>query len=184
MIKPIVIGFFAAVIFVIVATYLHLKAYKEPNIYYDSISNLQLIYIEVRGDYAQTSAKLTEVEDALAKQQIICESTFGLFFDDPEQVATQDLKSWVGCAFHKTIDIPTNYAMHYIKEEGNILSADFEGSPALGPAKVYPKAKKMLGSQLSLFPALEIYSYSKPKELKTKYYFALSQVTVGKSAKR
>lgn len=180
MIRSLVIGFLGAIILIGAATYFHLKAYKEPSIYYDSQPPLTLVFIEIRGDYVQTSIKIGEVENLVKTANFKCDATFGLFFDDPELVATQDLKSWMGCIYQDGEQIPEGIETLTIKKlEANkdILAADFEGSPALGPRKVYPKAKKMLGNSISLFPALEIYTY-KNNELRTKYYFLSEQSIV------
>jgi hypothetical protein len=180
MIRPLVIGFFGAILSIGIATYFHLKAYEEPSVYYDTRPSLFLVYAELRGDYVQTSNKILEVEQLVLSKNHSCDATFGLFFDDPDLVATQDLKSWVGCVYYSMNDLPPlieNLKVTTITEQANILSADFAGSPALGPRKVYPKAKKMLGNS-TLFPALEIYIYDNNKELKTKYYFLLEQSTV------
>lgn len=184
MIKSLVIGFVSAIVIVITSTYFYLKAYKEPSIYYDTLPAYHIVYKENRGVYVQTSQTIISIEETLKKQSLICESTFGLFFDDPDVVVEQDLKSWAGCIFKDKPNInslPEDVKLLTIQTQTDVLSADFDGSPALGPIKVYPKAKKMLGSN-SLFPALEIYSYQKDNSLKTKYYFSIEQFTFGKSA--
>ncbi len=176
MIRSIVIGFITAILFVGISTYINLKAYKEANIYYDTMPSYTLIYTNVTGDYVQTSTMLKQVEELLKKSNIPCPQTFGLFLDDPNIVVVHDLKSKVGCIYFENplglTKIPDGLEKRNIKSEDNQLSADFEGSPALGPRKVYAKAQTFV-SDNSLFPALEIYSYNQKNELTTKYFFNL-----------
>lgn len=175
MTRSIVIGFLAAILFVGISTYINLKAYKEAKIYYDVMPGYTLIYTNITGDYVQTSLKLKEVEDLLEKENIPCQETFGLFLDDPNIVVVQDLKSKVGCIYKedsKIINKIDGLETLYIKGQSDLLTADFEGSPALGPRKVYSKAQKMISGN-SLFPALEIYNYNQKNELTTKYFFNL-----------
>ncbi|MCB0347756.1 MAG: hypothetical protein KDD37_02930 [Bdellovibrionales bacterium] len=176
MVRSIVIGFFAALLFVGISTYVKLGAYKEAQVYYDKMPSYKLIYLDLSGDYSQTSLKLNEVETLLKTVNIPCPHTFGLFLDDPNVVVTQDMKAKVGCIYNDTSKqfegLPKELQMTIISGSNDKLSASFEGSPALGPKKVYVKAQKIKGQE-SLFPALEIYSFNSKKELTTKYFFSV-----------
>lgn len=131
-----------------------------------------VLYKEHMGAYHKIMDDLTAVENYAKEKGIVCAETFGEYIDDPGVVEQERLRSNVGCVVadgtaeqdgFKTKTFPARKA----------LVATFEGSPALGPYKVYGKAgDEMQTRRLSPDGAIvEVYKVLENGGLRTRYLF-------------
>lgn len=85
---------------------------------------------------------LEKVEAWAKDAKVDCSKSFGHFLDDPEVVEHERLRSHVGCIVDQNkTDLPENFKMKTLPA-GKYVVADFMGSPAIGPMKVYKKARQ------------------------------------------
>lgn len=153
--------------------YFYLGMNREVNVDGPKPVLFWLLYKEHRGAYHKIGPILNEVEKKALDKSIPCINTFGLFLDDPKTVDEDRLRSEVGCVLTEQIpDIPEGLKQkEWIHEQA--LHLKFEGSPSIGPFKVYPKAEEWMTENRKTMPeqVLEMYSLSPKGELTTHYYF-------------
>lgn len=133
------------------------------------------------GPYHHIVGKIQEVETWAADNNISCSKSFGLYLDNPAEVEQERLRSFGGCLLEssdKVIAPELLLPKMEIHQWGGtqLVQAYFEGSPGIGPFKVYPKATQfMQGRQLT--PAssvLEVYHILEDgKAMQTHYYFVV-----------
>lgn len=127
------------------------------------------------GPYHTVLADLEEVEKWVKENaHLNCDETFGEYLDDPSVVEHERLRAHVGCliASKPAVELPAGYEISEIPARNTVV-ADFRGSPALGPYKVYGKAQRYIvekGLKPS-GPPLEIYRRMSPTEMMTIYLF-------------
>lgn len=136
----------------------------------------KLIYKEHTGSYHKIVSKLQEVESWAKQNNIDCSKSFGMYLDDPEKTEESRLRSYGGCL---VTEIPSTLPEDIKSKElpeRLYLMAQFEGSPAIGPFKVYPKIQKQLkdNNQTLIDGVLEVYVIHSEKEMTTTYYFPIS----------
>lgn len=166
-------GFFVAMIISFLGTGIYLGYYKNVN---TSISTPTVKYLlgkEVVGPYHMVNKYIEEVEAFSKEQNIACPKSFGMYYDDPQKKDPEDLKSFVGCVLDEPVSIDNeNFISKTLKIEKAYM-ATFEGSPALGPLKVYPDAKEWFERNKLVFPyALEIYLI-RDSSFKTEFIFPI-----------
>lgn len=133
------------------------------------------------GPYHEIVSKIKEVEEFLKTKGFPCQESFGLYLDNPESIEQARLRSFGGCLVPNTLEFQKYLAelegseLH-VWEAQNFIEAKFEGSPGVGPFKVYPKVagylqSKRLESQASV---LEKYVMVDANTMVTYYYFPLS----------
>jgi len=171
MLKTIFLTFMLATIFIIATTYIYLGGYKDADFQVTNRPSFYLVYKDILGSYEQTSFAIAEIEEKLKSENIICERTFGYFLDSPDKIVESDLRSKVGCLFSNSQS--TSLKQTKLSPAKSVVRAVFEGSPALGPMKVYDKAHNWLSGK-SAFPSLEIYSYNTDNKIITTYYFQVT----------
>ncbi len=130
------------------------------------------------GAYYEISPVITEVETWAQKNGFTCVMTFGLYQDDPGIVENERLRSFGGCLLNQAewdrilkTTLPPDYKVDQFPQN-NYLLASFDGSPWIGPYKVYSKAGRELAKEgkTELFPVLEVYR-TDGKRIQTVYYF-------------
>lgn len=145
-----------------------------------------LLYKEVVGPYHEVATHIIEMEDFAKSQGIICTRTFGHYLDDPNGVDHNRLRSHVGCLFPSSMDFSDLTSTTEFQEKayktGSIVfdayvKGTFDGSPALGAIKIYPKILKAAREQnLSLNnKAFEVYEVKSSKNVRTQVYFQILQ---------
>lgn len=125
--------------------YFRLGFYKEVRLEkMNSAIDMHLIYKEHRGPYHRINNIIKEVEEWAEIENIDCPKTFGEYFDDPSRIDPDRLKSHGGCVVNqKPESLPVHIKYKY-HEPKVYLKAYFEGSPAIGPMKVYPAIQDWL----------------------------------------
>lgn len=132
------------------------------------------------GAYHKIATVITEVETWAKANGEPCSLSFGEFYDNPETVDEDRLRSRGGCITSsdkvKSIAsnglLPAGYSTSTI-DHRDALVASFDGSPAIGPWKVYSKVMadmKTLDLELN-GPVLEIYEILSATSGRTRYIF-------------
>ncbi|MCO5113724.1 MAG: hypothetical protein M9899_06075 [Bdellovibrionaceae bacterium] len=144
----------------------------------------KIIFKEVVGPYHEVAPHITEVEEFAKAHGIICARTFGYYLDNPSGVDHHRLRSHVGCLLESATDLTHltqnpefeshNYKVDEIKFNSYIMGA-FDGSPALGAIKIYPKIlKTALENHLILNDkAFEIYEVKSSSKVRTLVIFEI-----------
>ncbi len=165
----------------------YLGAFKPVDPMEKSLGPLILLYKTHVGAYHKIVSLLNEVEDWAAKNNIPCSKTFGEFLDDPLLVEEGRRRAHCGCVVSlegrtlskmrelDTLFLPEGFRLKEIPLR-KYVSVDFEGSPSIGPMKVYPKVMKYFETkQKSLAdPVIEIYHVYSSTEMTTTYLFPMN----------
>lgn len=128
---------------------------------------LLLVYKLHKGDYKQSSAVTDEVYYRL-KEKLGIETSkgFGLYFDNPKEVATADLRAALGVVIEgrpreSLPELPAGYRIAEIPEsEAVIVTFPYHGtvSIVLGVLRVYPRLNAFIAAEdLQTGPIFEIY---------------------------
>jgi AraC family transcriptional regulator len=175
------IGFFAAYMMT------YLGAFKPVVISEKKAGPFQMIYKTHIGPYHKIVPRIEEVENWAKTQNIDCRFSFGEYLDNPENTEEVRLRSHGGCIFQ---DLPAVFENLVVPEgfekktlpERHYVTAIFEGSPGIGPLKVYPKILAYIEDQRLIKDEsiLEIYEIHSQKAMTTTYYFPIKNPTAPK----
>lgn len=127
----------------------YLGAYKEPVIQEDSVPAFHILYKTHVGPYHEINPLIAEVEAWAKDNDIKCPQTFGEYIDDPAQMEPERLMSHGGCIVDEPVPSPAKGMKQRLVPAGKYVVATFDGSPSIGPFKVYP----------------EVYEYAKTQRL-------------------
>lgn len=136
---------------------------------------IAMVYMEHIGPYHKILDTLTKVEEWAKSQNIDCSKSFGHFLDNPDVVEHERLRSNVGCVVdHPIEDLPKDMKFTIIPG-GRYFVADFAGSPAIGPMKVYRKAREKYAERNLPAPddVIEIYQLHPDKTMTTSFLFRI-----------
>ena len=175
MFKHLVAAVFLGAVGFVTYLLIHLGAFKPVAISEELGPSMKLIYKEHSGAYHKIVEIIQEVEGGAIKNGIDCRRSFGEYIDKPAEVEEGRLRSRGGCW---VTEIPANMPPDFKSEEypeRNYVKAVFEGSPSIGPWKVYSKVdgyiednrKKLSGN------VIEVYLIKSPKEMVTTYLFPI-----------
>jgi AraC family transcriptional regulator len=156
--------FFLALVavFATLAVYLffYLGFYKPVEISVAIRGPFHLLYRPHTGAYHLIGPVIGEVEAWAAQNHVICEKTFGEYIDDPSSIDQDRLRSHGGCMIPSSMNVEIPSPFQYeTRGEKSYVVAHFDGSPSIGPFKVYPKVQKYLAEQhlKSSQPVIETY---------------------------
>ena len=138
-----------------------------------------LVYKLHRGPYHKIAPLIDSVETFFKEHERPCPLTFGRYLHDPHQVPHDRLESHGGCAFLKkdkrllSLVAQGGYEMEEVPKKEYVV-AHFEGSPSIGPLKVYGSVKKWLAryGYEQQGPVIEIYQTTSEDSLRTRYLFS------------
>lgn len=142
-------------------------------------ANFLILARDHMGPYHKIADVISDVEKWARSKDEPCTLTFGEYYDNPEVTDEDRLKSRGGCILSSQAkadelakSLPEGLTISELKV-GESLEAIFEGSPAIGPQKVYPRAQEMMKSLdlASSGPVMEIYEVVSPTSGKTRYFF-------------
>ena len=135
------------------------------------------------GAYHKIAAMISEVENWARANGEPCVLTFGEYTDNPDQTDEDRLRSRGGCIIsdeaHATalraLTLPTGVSVTSY-EIPDALTASFDGSPSIGPIKVYPQVFSYMASLdlRSSGPIFEIYEVLSPTSGRTRYIFPVT----------
>ena len=179
MLKWIIATILGTIIGIGVYLYNYLGGYKPVELAEIISEPLILLSKDHTGPYHKIVPIIMEVENWAKENGISCKKSFGEFLDSPESVEEGRLRSHGGCLLSKEESLKLQDK--YKSKDGfkiseiasrKVLQARFEGSPGIGPMKVYPKALKYLEEKrLSLNgPVIEIYEIHEDQKAMTTYY--------------
>ncbi len=126
-----------------------------------------LVYKSLTGDYKNSATAMDEIYHYL-KDEYNIETTkgFGIYYDDPEKVAVEKLRSDAGCIiepgdYKKMDDIKRIYQVKNFPQQ-KCLVAEFpyrnKLSIAFGVMKVYPTLEKEIKkNEYKVAPIMEMY---------------------------
>lgn len=162
--KWIILSFFTLIFWVGLYLYIYLGLAKPVSLEVTMFPPLTMIYQEHIGAYHHIGPVIAEVEKKLQDRGISCATTFGEYLDNPNEVEADRLKSLGGCVFFESADFIKNLKLeNELKtkqiEERKVVQARFQGSPSIGPMKVYPKINEVIHDQrlVKNGPLIEIY---------------------------
>ncbi len=105
-----------------------------------------IVYLDYTGDYSGVGKPMDELYNALLADEIETYQGIGIYYDDPKNTPTDQLRSKIGCIleekdFPKIEDLKKKYNIMTF-EEKNSLTTEFpfknQFSIILGIIKVYP----------------------------------------------
>jgi effector-binding domain-containing protein len=159
----------------IVYLYFHLGAYKSVTLELKEQGPFLMVYKEHIGPYHKIVPLIEEVEKWAKSKGESCVKSFGEFLDDPKSVEQERLRSHAGCIISKTIQgLPEGYQFKELPKQ-LFLYGVFDGSPAIGPYKVYMKAAKYM-EEKGYTPngsVTEVYEILPNNKMTTEYYFKI-----------
>jgi effector-binding domain-containing protein len=166
---------FFIIISLIVYLFYHLGAYKSVSMELKEQGPFIMVYKEHIGPYHKIVPVIEEVEKWAKTQGESCVKSFGEFLDDPKSVEQERLRSHAGCLISKTISVlPEGYKIQELPKQV-FLYAVFDGSPAIGPYKVYMKAANFM-EEKGYMPngsIIEVYEIFPNNKMTTEYYFKI-----------
>lgn len=177
--KSLLLIIFIGLISLVIYMTITLGVFKEVTVTEGTYQELHLIYKDHLGPYHTIAEVIKDVETWTKAQGLACDLTFGQFIDDPSIVEHERLKSRGGCvvsAFPTADKIPVEMKTMIIPARNYIL-AEFDGSPWLGPYKVYSKIAKIADEKKVRIvdPVIEIYKLIDAHHMETTYLFPLPQ---------
>lgn len=142
------------------------------------------------GAYHKIAAVISDVEAWARAHGETCAVTFGQYFENPESTDEDRLHSRGGCVLSEPNKIselkallaePTTNALEMkidTIEISDALVAVFDGSPSIGPMKVYSRMQEMMKEQdlRSSGPVLELYEVLSPTTGRTRYFFPVESL--------
>ena len=155
--------------------YIYLGGFQPVSIKVGFFGPKSLLYKTHIGAYHKINKSITEIEKWSKKNGYDCQTTFGQYLSDPKTTQTEYLKSYAGCViYHTPAQIPSIYQTKQLPKTRSVI-AHFNGSPAIGPWKVYPQVKEFIKDKglISKNYSMEFY-HLKNKTLTTTYVFPLS----------
>lgn len=154
---------------------IHLGVFKPVTISMGEFGPFHLVYKKHLGAYHKIVPVIEDVERWVRTQGEACQISFGEYLDDPKRVEQDRLRSHGGCFVKKPIpSLPSGFEQ---KELGRqfFIHAEFAGSPAIGPYKVYLKANQLMQDKglVPNGPVYETYEILSDQKMKTNYYFSV-----------
>jgi AraC family transcriptional regulator len=171
--------------------YWHLGGWKEVSVAKTQYSELYMLSKSHMGPYHKIVPVIQEVETWAKANSIECKKSFGEYLDKPDQVEEIRLRSKGGCLLSAAefeqlknlgtentrfkINLPEGFELSH-RPAAEYIVASFEGSPGIGPMKVYPKVEQFMTANnlKSASSSIEIYEIKDgPRNMTTTYLFGL-----------
>jgi hypothetical protein len=164
-----------AVLIVALLGYLaYLGVFSALKVTEQKLGPYTLAYAEYMGPYSGSGPILTRVNNSLKQDGVECTKGFGIYFDDPKQVAADKLRSKLGCIIEakdlaKFGKVSRKYkimkwpARDCLVTEFPIRS---DLSYMIGPMKAYPELNKALKAKgYKMSTVMELYDMPAKKIL-------------------
>ncbi len=158
----------------------YLGVFKPVVISQQSRGPYVMVYKDHVGPYHKTVSVITEVETWIYDKGLDCHLSFGEYPDDPEKTEEARLKSRGGCLLDSLSpevakQLPPDFKVAEKPAQPYVVAV-FEGSPGIGPMKVYPKIAdymKTHGLQQkgAVIEIYEIHSRTENNSMTTTYLF-------------
>ena len=152
----------------------YVGAFKPVLISEKNAGPFLMIYKDHSGPYHKIVPVIEEVEQWAKAHGLDCKLSFGEYLDNPDVTEEGRLRSHGGCLVSEfPTNLPEGFKTQTIPEK-NYVTAIFEGSPGIGPLKVYPKVfnyfeENRLKRSDSV---IEVYEVRGSESMVTTYYFS------------
>ncbi|HEY8271406.1 MAG TPA: GyrI-like domain-containing protein [Pseudobdellovibrionaceae bacterium] len=173
-------SFLIAVLLVVISIgawlFYYLGAFKPVDIREVQKEPMKMIYKDHTGPYYKIVAVIQEVETWAKAHNVDCSESFGEYIDDANVVEEARLRSHGGCIVKEfPPNLPEGIKTREVPARKYVM-AIFNGSPGIGPMKVYPKVESYMHEHhLTMDGAiLEIYVIHSEKAMTTTYLFPLA----------
>tara|TARA_Y100000817_G_C16738970_1_gene491536 strand:- start:82 stop:633 length:552 start_codon:yes stop_codon:yes gene_type:complete len=176
-VRYIILGFGFFLIFVVGTILYNIGFFKDAVIEGTQEVTFNGVYKDYVGPYHKVLPLFEEVELAVKNLGNSCSKTYGVYLDDPDEVDADRLRAKIGCIVETEVkDLPEGLKFETVGP-APFLKLSFDGSPAAGPLKVYPKADQWILNQgLPKYEfVLEIYISGPNDEYVTEYYFPVTR---------
>jgi AraC family transcriptional regulator len=154
----------------------YLGAFKSVEINQAQRPAMKMIYKDHTGPYHKIVSVIQEVESWAKSQKIDCTESFGEYIDDANMVEEPRLRSRGGCLVKEfPQSLPEGFKTREVPARAYVV-AIFDGSPGIGPLKVYPKAEAYMKDHGLMMDGavIEIYVIASEKAMTTTYLFPLA----------
>jgi AraC family transcriptional regulator len=178
--RNVFLGIILSIIIILSWASINLGVFKPVFIKVSSYPEMFLLYKEHVGPYHQIVHDIEVVEKWAAENNLNCQKSFGHFLDNPEIKEHARLKSHVGCWLPQKISflqpspyvLPEGFHFKVIPPQEYII-AEFLGSPAIGPFKVYGEVNEYFAEHKwgRAEDVLEVYERYDKDKIKTYYLF-------------
>lgn len=151
----------------------YLGTFKPVIITEKSAGPFQVIYKSHTGPYHKIVPVIEEVEKWAKENGLDCKLSFGEYLDSPKATEEARLRSNGGCLVNQVpANMPEGFQSKTIPER-KYVTAVFEGSPGIGPMKVYPKVYEYAENQRIPLEevVMEVYEVHSETAMTTSYYF-------------
>ncbi len=151
----------------------YLGAFRPVVIAEKTDGPMQMIFKSHVGPYHKIVPVIQEVEKWAKDNWIDCTLSFGEYLDNPETTEEARLRSNGGCLVKQIpANLPEGFQSKTIPEK-KYVTALFEGSPGIGPMKVYPKVYEYAQEQRIALEetVMEVYQIHSEESMTTVYYF-------------
>ncbi len=135
-----------------------------------------VLYMEHWGPYHQIIDDLQKVERWVQAQNKTCLQTYAEFLDDPQTTEHARMRSHVGCLVdQKFAGIPDDFKQKIVPKR-KYLQAFFQGSPAIGPLKVYSGLTGQIETRKLKFLGAPVELYTEGPPFETEYLFPVEEL--------
>lgn len=151
----------------------YLGAFKGVDISESEQGPFKLVYKDHTGSYHKIVSAIEQVEAWARENKIDCTQSFGEYLDDAKTVEESRLRSRGGCIVTEVPQVlPEGFQYRELPARRYVV-ATFEGSPGIGPLKVYPKVEDFMKERTLTIegPVIEIYVIHNQKAMTTTYLF-------------
>ena len=158
----------------------YLGSFKPVIIEEKTVGPLYLISKKHMGPYHKIVPVIEEVEKWAKDNGLDCRLSFGLYLDNPQASEEARLRSKGGCLIDQPISTPLPEGFTSEALPARLyITAQFEGSPGIGPLKVYPKVHKYSEDQRRILEewVMEVYEVHSQEAMTTTYYFPIQEPT-------
>lgn len=125
--------------------FFYLGVNKPVSVELEERGPFHFIYKNHLGAYHEIGPVISAVESWAAEKHLDCPLTFGEYLDDPDAVDQDRLHSRGGCILNEKPSLELPEGLTYEERARKHYAVGrFEGSPAIGPWKAYPKIKDFI----------------------------------------
>lgn len=141
MIKYVLSGLFVAIAVFVYRTASYVGAFKDVAITVSEEPAKNLVFKTHIGAYHKIVPVIESVEAWAREHKIDCRLSFGEYLDNPDIAEEDRLKSHGGCVVPELPkELPKDFESKILPAQ-KFVKAVFDGSPGIGPLKVYPKVQ-------------------------------------------
>ena len=160
---------FGTLFIIILAAAIYYGLFNSPKLVEKNVGGETFVYQERFGDYQQSGPAMDTVYQELKNNfGLECPIGFGIYYDNPQEVAKENLRSDVGCVLsNESLDRLSEIQTSSILKTKRIpvvkyITTEFpyrnKISFALGVLKIYPKFSKYLSEHnYQSAPSMELY---------------------------